>query len=96
MARSTARLRKLHSAIAPLMAFPLLLTLTTGLLFQVAIASGKTDDFLWLLDWHRGKFGRIDLEMVYPFLNAIGLLTLVITGILMWLQLPSRSSKLRP
>lgn len=71
------------------MVLPLLLTLTTGVLFQLAVASNRASDFLWLLELHRGKFGQINLDMAYPFLNALGLLTLLITGVLMWFKSPS-------
>ncbi|MEB3160847.1 MAG: PepSY domain-containing protein [Synechocystis sp.] len=80
-------LRKLHRWFASIMVFPLVLTSLTGSLFQVAIVMGEGDNFYWLLDWHRGHFGRINLEMIYPFLNAFGLLMLVVTGVLMWLKL---------
>lgn len=85
-------LRQLHRAIAPLMCIPLLLTLITGMFFQIAAARGQSDQFLWLLDLHRGKFGQLNLEMVYPYLNALGLLLLMITGIIMWLKQPDRKS----
>lgn len=84
------RLRRLHKALVPFVVLPLLLTLTTGMLFQIADASDRTKDFLWLLDLHRGKFGQINLELIYPFLNALGLLTLIITGSIMWYQSPGR------
>ena len=79
-------IRQLHAQFAPIMLFPLLLTLITGSLFQIAAVTGNGDNFLWLLELHRGKFGRINLEMIYPFLNAFGLLMLAVTGITMWLQ----------
>ncbi|MBE9078106.1 PepSY domain-containing protein [Romeria aff. gracilis LEGE 07310] len=88
-----ARLRQLHKALVPIMVLPLLLTLTTGTLFQFAVAGERADDFLWLLALHRGKFGQVNLEYVYPILNALGLLTLIVTGFLIWLQSPSRSRK---
>ncbi|MDJ0660056.1 MAG: PepSY domain-containing protein [Crocosphaera sp.] len=84
-------LRQMHYKIAPLMIFPLVLTVITGTLFQVAVVTGNTDEFLWLLELHRGKFGRINLEMVYPFLNGFGLLILGITGVLIWLQTRPRN-----
>jgi len=87
------RLRQLHRAMVPVMVLPLLLTLTTGVLFQFAVASDRATDFIWLLDLHRGKFGQINLDFVYPFLNALGLLTLLITGVLMWLKTPSRRTR---
>ncbi len=83
-------LRRLHRTVAPLMCVPLLLTLITGMLFQVAAVNDQGEKFLWLIDLHRGKFGQFNLEMIYPFLNALGLLILVITGTLMWLKQPQR------
>ena len=91
MTLNVVRLRKLHRILAPICCFPLVLTLMTGVGFQVMALDGQGDRYLWLLDAHRGKFGQINLEWVYPFLNAFGLLTLLITGILMWLRLPKSS-----
>lgn len=90
MTVNPARLRQLRKALVPLMVLPLLLTLTTGVLFQFATASDRANGFLWLLDLHRGKFGQINLALIYPILNALWLLTLVITGSIMWLISPSR------
>lgn len=70
------------------MRVPLRLTLTTGMLFQRAIALGRGSDFVWLLALHPGKFGSINLEMVYPLLNGLGLLALLIIGPFMWWQGP--------
>lgn len=91
--KTTARLRQLHSMIAPFMMLPLLVTLFTGMGFQIAASLGQAGDFLWLMEWHRGKFGALNLELVYPFLNALGLLTLVITGMVMWLQVNKRKRR---
>lgn len=90
MAINRVRLRQLHKALVPFMVLPLLLTLTTGTLFQFAVASDRANDFLWLLELHRGKFGQVNLEFLYPILNALGLLTLIVTGSIMWFQSPSR------
>ena len=84
------RLRQLHYRFAPIFFFPLLLTVLTGSLFQIAVLSGRGETFSWLLEWHRGQFGRINLETIYPFLNAFGVLTIAITGILMWFQIRPR------
>jgi cytochrome b subunit of formate dehydrogenase len=84
------RLRQVHRAIAPIFVFPLFLTLLTGIGFQFASLNEASEDWFWLLDLHRGKFGVIDLQVIYPFLNAVGLLTLLVTGILMWLKIPNR------
>ncbi|MGD1908569.1 MAG: PepSY domain-containing protein [Leptolyngbyaceae cyanobacterium] len=90
MALNKARVRALHRWFAPVMAIPLLLTLTTGMGFQMAATAGRGSDFIWLLQLHKGKWGPLDLSMVYPFLNGLGLLTLMITGILMWWQTKRR------
>ena len=87
MAINKARLRHLHYILAPIMFLPIFLTAITGSLFQVAVITGKSADYLWLLELHRGKFGAIDLELVYPLVNAFGVLFLAITGIVMWLQI---------
>jgi hypothetical protein len=60
MSLNPIQARQFHRWLVPIMAFPLLLTLTTGMLFQWAIAAEQADQFLWLLDLHRGKFGRIN------------------------------------
>lgn len=68
------------------MALPLLLTATTGTAFQLAANSGKAADFIWLLEIHKGHYGPLNLSAVYPFLNGLGLLALLSTGFVMWLQ----------
>ncbi len=90
---SPLRLRQLHKAMVPIMLVPLLVTLISGIGFQAAIVAGNGREFIWLMELHRGKFGRLNLEMIYPFLNGLGLLTLVITGGFMWWRSPSRPSK---
>ncbi|MEL6159287.1 MAG: PepSY domain-containing protein [Cyanobacteria bacterium J06627_32] len=87
------RLRQLHRALVPFMVLPLLITLTTGTLFQFAVAGNRANDFLWLLELHRGKFGQINLEFIYPVFNALGLLTLIVTGSVMWWRSPNRRRK---
>ena len=94
MATIKARLRYLHYLLAPIMFLPIFLTAITGSLFQVAVITGKSEDFLWLLDLHRGKFGSINLELIYPFFNALGILFLAVTGITMWLQINKKVRKL--
>ena len=89
------QVRQVHRWLAPIMVAPLLLTLFTGMLFQVAIATGRSSDFLWLLALHRGHFGQLNLEMIYPFLNGLGLLVMVISGLLLWLKTPRKARRQR-
>jgi uncharacterized iron-regulated membrane protein len=56
----------------------------TGVLFQIAEMTDNAANFNWLLDIHKGEFGVVDLEAIYPFLNGFGLLLLVASGVIMW------------
>ncbi len=86
-------IRHLHRTLAPIMLLPLLLTLTTGVIYQIVDLAGQGDAFDWLLDWHKGHFGVLNLEVIYPFLNALGLFVLLFTGISLWLHMRRPSKK---
>ena len=79
-----ARLRSLHRLLAPIMILPILLTLITGIIYQIGDLGGFEQKVDWAIDWHKGDFGFVDFQEIYPFLNGIGLLFLAITGISMW------------
>ena len=83
----------LHRTLAPIMLLPLLLTTITGTVYQIVDLAGKEDGFKWLLHWHKGQFGALNLEVIYPFLNAIGLFILLFTGIYMWFHMLPTSKK---
>jgi len=87
------RFRQLHRAIAPIMILPVVNSLVTGSLYQIADLTGKGEEFKWLLEMHVGHFGIINLESIYVFLNGAGVLALAVTGISMWLQSRRRSIK---
>ena len=86
-------LRQTHRVLAPIMLLPIVLTVLTGSLYQLVDMAGRDDAFEWLLDLHKGNFGLVDLQSIYPFLNSLGLLVLVLTGIFMWLQPKKRFQK---
>ncbi|MGB8691571.1 MAG: PepSY domain-containing protein [Microcoleus sp.] len=83
----------IHRTLAPIMLLPLLLTTITGTVYQIVDLAGKEDAFKWLLHWHKGQFGALNLEVIYPFLNAIGLFILLFTGISMWFHMLPTSKK---
>ncbi len=87
-------IRHVHRTLAPIMLLPLLLTVITGTIYQIVDLAGQGDAFDWLLDLHKGHFGSLNLEVIYPFLNALGLFALLFTGISLWLHM-RRSSKKR-
>ncbi|MGB7415051.1 MAG: PepSY domain-containing protein [Thermosynechococcaceae cyanobacterium] len=94
--RNARSFRQLHRTLAPIMLGPVLLTLVTGTVYQFVDLLGKGDGFDWLLDLHKGNFGPLHLELIYPFLNALGLLGLAITGISMWRQINRRKPHQMP
>ncbi len=85
--RQLQKYKKLHAFVAPIVVIPIILTLVTGSVYQAFDLLGKGNSVDWLLDLHKGHFGPINLEIVYPFLNAFGLLFMAATGISMWLEL---------
>ena len=73
--------RKYHRWIAPLLALPIFLTVITGMLITIVdewdLKIGLK--LQWLLEIHTGEF--LHLERIYPILNGLGLLALLITGL---------------
>ena len=86
-------LRHFHRFLAPIMLLPIVLTVLTGSLFQLGEMLGQEEGVEWLLAIHKGNFGIIDLQGIYPFLNSLGLLLLLATGMMMWLQPKHRFQK---
>ncbi|CAK6690430.1 MULTISPECIES: hypothetical protein [unclassified Synechococcus] len=69
-------LRRLHRALVPLAALPIILTALSGSLYGLLSAQGI--EAFWLMKLHTGNFGLINLQ---PYYSAIlGLLTLVVAG----------------
>lgn len=82
--------RQIHRNLAPLVLLPVLITLVSGSLYQIASLAGQAGDYYWILQIHRGNFGIINLEQIFPFINGIGLLVMVGSGISMWIQMQRR------
>lgn len=95
MALDKAQIRKVHRILAPIVLLPLLVTLVTGSLYQIALLTDNVADYYWLIRIHKGDWLVINLEAIYPFLNALGLLVMLVTGITMWLQM-HRPKRQRP
>jgi hypothetical protein len=75
--------RKYHRAIAPVLVLPLLLTVVSGMgatmIREWGLNLGLTANFLMKI--HTGEI--FHLEGIYPILNGLGLLALLVTGITM-------------
>ena len=85
------QVRQVHRVIAPILVLPLILTAVTGSLYQLFDLAHQESNVEWLLAVHKGNFGILNLSIIYPFLNAFGLIILAVTGITMWVQSQRRS-----
>ncbi len=78
-------LRKLHRKIAPIIFLPLIFTAFTGVGYRIARSWFHVSDevgemFLYI---HQGEFLGKDLRVFYVLLNALGLIAMLISGIVM-------------
>lgn len=75
--------RKYHRWIAPILSLPIFLTVITGMLATVIeewhLNIGVKSRLL--IKIHTGEF--LHLEGIYPILNGLGLLALLVTGLSM-------------
>ncbi|MEO1429866.1 MAG: PepSY domain-containing protein [Cyanobacteria bacterium J06633_8] len=81
-------LRKLHLTIAPVVILPLLITVSTGVVYRISKdwfgLSRNQVHFLMVI--HEGEYLGKTLEPVYVLLNGLGLLWMLATGGAMLLQ----------
>lgn len=74
--------RKYHRTLAVILSLPILLTIITGIgytVFDEWFEQGEIGQFL--LEVHTMEI--LHLEKIYPLLNAIGLIGLLVTGLSM-------------
>ena len=75
-------LRRLHLTIAPFVILPLLITVSTGVIYRISKdwfgLSRNQVHFLMVL--HEGEYFGKTLEPVYVLLNGLGLLWMLFTG----------------
>jgi hypothetical protein len=78
-------LRKLHRRLAPIIFLPLFITSLTGVAYRVANswfnAPEEVGEFLMYV--HQGTFFGKELRVFYVLLNALGVIAMLATGILM-------------
>ena len=89
-----ARLRAWHSALAPLVLLPLLLSVGSGVAYRLLRDWGGLgrDQAHWLMVLHEGEWLRPWLgsngETLYVLLNGLGLLWMLGTGsVMLWQRL---------
>ena len=88
------KIRQPHRLLAPIMVIPILFTVITGVIYQIAELGGFEAQIRFVIHWHKGNFYYVDFQKSFPFLNGLGSLVLAITGLQMWFK--SRRSSKRP
>ena len=87
--------RQLHKALAPWIFLPLFLSATTGLLYRVLkdLLGFSRDEAHWLMSLHEGEWLGEYGELIYVFLNSLGVIWMLITGFQMFSKKISFSKK---
>ena len=71
--------RKIHRKITTISAIPLLITIVSGTIYSILQPLGI--DAFWLIKWHTGNFGIINLQPFYSIFLGISSIISVISGI---------------
>ena len=71
--------RDIHRKVASISAIPLLITIVSGTIYSFLQPLGI--DAFWLIKWHTGNFGMINLQPFYSIFLGIASLISVIFGI---------------
>ena len=79
MKKSNSYNRKIHRKIAAISAIPLLITIFSGTIYSFLQPIGI--DAFWLIKWHTGNFGIINLQPFYSILIGITSIVSVISGV---------------
>ena len=71
--------RKLHRKVAAISAIPLLITILSGTIYIFLQQLGI--DAFWLIKWHKGNFGILNLQPFYSIFQGITSIVSVISGV---------------
>ena len=71
--------RKIHRKITSISAIPLLITILSGTTYSILQPLGI--DAFWLIKWHTGNFGIINLQPFYSIFLGIASIISIITGL---------------
>ena len=87
--------RQFHKALAPWVVLPLFLSSITGLLYRVSkdLLGYSRDQVHWLMSLHEGEWLGDNGELIYVFLNSLGVLWMLITGFQMFSKTISFTKK---
>ena len=79
MGRFKTNKRKIHRKIAAISAIPLLITIVSGTFYSILQPLGV--DAFWLIKWHTGNFGIINLQPFYSIFLGIASIISIISGV---------------
>ena len=87
--------RQFHKALAPWVFLPLFISSVTGLLYRVSkdLLGYSRDQVHWLMSLHEGEWLGDNGELIYVFLNSLGVLWMLITGFQMFSKTISFTKK---
>ena len=71
--------RKIHRKLAAITAIPLLVTVLSGTFYSLLQPLGV--NFFWLIKWHTGDFGFINLQPFYSIFIGISSIISITSGI---------------
>ena len=71
--------REIHRKVAAISAIPLLITIVSGTIYSFLQPLGV--DAFWLIKWHTGDFGMINLQPFYSISLGIASIISLIFGI---------------
>ena len=73
--------RKIHRKITAISVIPLLITIVSGTIYSILQPLGI--DAFWLIKWHTGNFGIINLQPFYSLLLGIASTISIISGLIL-------------
>ena len=71
--------RKIHRKITAISAIPLLITILSGTIYSILQPLGL--DAFWLIKWHTGNFGIINLQPFYSIFLGTSSIISIISGL---------------
>ena len=79
MERLKTNKRKIHRKITAISAIPLLITILSGTIYSILQPLGI--DAFWLIKWHTGNFGIINLQPFYSIFLGMASIISIISGL---------------
>ena len=71
--------RKIHRKITAISAIPLLITIVSGTFYSILQPLGV--DAFWLIKWHTGNFGIINLQPFYSIFLGMASIISIVSGL---------------